>query len=398
LKPQAAVLELQRSAGNQAVARAIASRRTLQRMSVVSHANDGSEIVLFTHDEPQPPLGDGYEYELRGANEQGKLYKRRMISHQGMPEERRGPGLLESGKHQNYGTFSGAPAKGGTVRPNPSKYFPQQGQIDANTYSPGLAGGTIVSVEEMFSSGYSGPGRFIDGSDVQSLADQIQRNGEALAQSAGTNISAVFSSMASTVKGVFTGGDGTTIKDEKEVREKLAPVLKSPVVEHYLMTHSRGNLARTGGSIGLSFFTAGISSIVENVGSALGSGGLGAELGKIASDATDAHTNAHSAEERLKLTPDELIGAIGTLALHFGGASVVSGIKAIPTVGTVVGLAQTGMRKFGGSIDDAKRACDIIATHFRNGDLEARKVVNLLGVPHGVVEASGGEEALKGRL
>ena len=51
---------------------------------------------------------------------------------------------------------------------------------------------------------------------------------------------------------------------------------------------------------------------------------------------------AHSSVVKIDGTPPELIEAIGTLAFHFGDASAVEGLKAIPfCVGTAVGIAQT---------------------------------------------------------
>jgi hypothetical protein len=130
---------------------------------------------------------------------------------------------------------------------------------------------------------------------------------------------------------------------------------------------------------------------------------LGTELGLLAKSLADENAEkkktAHSADEVGKLVPSELIEAIGSLAVHYGGSSVVEGLKAIPFyVGTVVALLQTGARKLGGTTEDAQRACIEIRDQARRGEPGALKVIQLLGVPEEVALSQGGEKAMIIRL
>ena len=196
---------------------------------------------------------------------------------------------------------------------------------------------------------------------------------------------------------------GTTLLEEKQIRGKLEPVVDDPRVIHYLLLHSRGDLGRTGISFVISKASLGFSAIVEKGGSAVTVAGLGTALGLLAKELAEGNVKlrdeAHSSVVKIDGTPPELIEAIGTLAFHFGDASAVEGLKAIPFyVGTAVGIAQTVARKIGGTIDDAKRACLTVHFHAQRGEKGALRVAKLLGVPEEIVVAQSGEKALIIRL
>jgi len=385
----ATLLALQRTAGNQQVARALAARRSIQRMSILKHENDGRELVAFEADEPHPGQMeyDGYEYEHAGPGGEGRtVYWRWRVSYQKSPspETPKSPG-------------------GGPVTPSPSKYFPQQAALDYATYSVGK---NTIPLTQLLEEGFTGYSRLIDAGDAESLADQVQLGVNKLASDVGEGISALGASIVSSMRSFISGGDGTSIQEERLVRQKLLKVVDDPRVIHYLLLHSRGDLGHTGISLVVSKLTAGISATVEKSGSAVTVAGLGTELGLLAKRLAEGNAklkgDAHSASEISGisgLTPPTLIEAIGSLAMHFGDSSIVEGLKAIPFyVGTAVGLVQTAARKIGGTTEDAQRACVTIRDHAVKGEPGALKVIRLLGVPEEVALAQGGEKAMIIRL
>lgn len=399
----AAVLALQRSAGNQSVARAIAAQRMLARWEVIKPAtNDGREEVRQQPGDPQPSVAlgsgkfatqpfDGYEYELVG-NDKGLIYRRRLRSHQGAPQ--RPPS--KPTKTTSYGTFPLDTTGGGVVTPNPSAHFPQQAALDYATYAMNVQ--NPVTLPELITKGYSGAGRMIDGSDVESLLDQLQGGVDKLAKDVGGEVKVVGASLASKLRALFLGGDGTTMVEEREVRERLQDVTDDPRVIHYLLLHSRGNLSRTGISFVLSKLSLGVTATVEKIGSGIAIGGLDKALLDLVKALEDENGQVTSSDQR-KPHPDELMGAIGGLAKHYGASMVVEFLKAIPLyVGTGVGLAQTASRSLLGTIDDPKAACTIIRRYLVLGNSGAVRIVKLLGVPEEVVMARGGEKVLMARL
>jgi hypothetical protein len=337
----------------------------LQRMKIISR-QDGRELVRFAADEPKPGEleFDGYSYERAGGDNRGNEdYWRRLISYQHGPDP-----------HRNEPKQTG-----GDVTFNPSPYFPQQAAVDLAMYGrrPGY-------------------GRLISESDVESLADELQQGVERLTQTATTTVSAIGSSVTSTLGSLFKGGEGTTLEEERLVRTRLLRIPDDPRVIHYTLAHSRADVTRSGLSFVLSKLTGGISSMVEKGGSATSLAALGNALASLAAELESDDSSSHSQSE---LHPKSLIRALNELALHYGASTVVESGKAIPFyVGTVIGGLQTLARKTAGTIDEAKEACEVIRGHAVAGHEAALRVADLLGIPREVMTARGGEKAMFSRL
>jgi hypothetical protein len=350
-------------------------------MTVIRVDNDGTERVRCDPDE-YPPIGDGYDYTLVGSSgDGGMLYKRRLSAYQNAPLQppQQAPRRTQGG----YGTMSASTveSRGGTVSPNASKYFPTAAALDMTAY-------------------YGSP--WIDETNLESLLAKLPSLLGAISTSVTETATVLGAATSSTVRSLVSGGEGTSIAEEREVRQKIMPFVEDPRVVHYLALHGQADVVQGAGSLIVSKLTAGISSMVENSGAALDLGALATELKVLQGtlqEAFDAeYKKAHSADDLKKLDWQELIDAIGALTLHYGGAATMAGLKAIPFyVGTGMGIFQK-IARVAGSIDSPKAACVTIQKWARNGHAGALGVCDLLGIPREVACAKGGEKAMYGRL
>jgi hypothetical protein len=195
-----------------------------------------------------------------------------------------------------------------------------------------------------------------------------------------------------------------TVSEGLRQRSNLLPDNVDPRVVHYLALHSIPGYTKTALSFGASLLSGGLTSTIENIDTAVEDTGLGGELAKLALDLSKENQRGisesrNSSEMQSYREADELVKALAALAEHFGGSSVVSGLKMIPFyVGTVIGALQTGSRLalgFSGAVEDA---CEVLHRFAKRNHPYALKVAALLGIPEEIMAAEGGIRVIKTRL
>jgi hypothetical protein len=335
--------------------------------------------------------GDGYKYRLKEGTKEGTLYIRSPESYQNQPAPKDSPTSTGKGARTSYGTFDLPRSSGGTVTPNPSKFFPLEAATDKATY--GRSGGRSALIDTSDIEPSAGP----IGAAAYGL-QEASKKGAAAKRSA----SSASSSVSSTVKSKVTkSGEGTSYDQEYEEREPLlseeerAP---DPRVLHYKAAHTVKAGTDTAASTGLSFATGGISSSVRQGGKSLNAAALAVSLGQISEKMTAVRTGAHESSTGLdEKAPPELIKAIDTLSSHFKVAVGKEGAKGIPFgVGTVLGALDTA-----GSVavpdEELKSACEILERYSARDNDFALSVADLLGIPREVAAAKGGATIFQSR-
>ena len=374
-----AILALQRSAGNHAVA------RTLQRLTKVGADSTGVEYVQLEPGEPLPEA-DGYEYEPL-PDIPGR-YARRRRGHQ-----QPGSGkLIDQQAYHHYGTFKQQDSGGATVVPNLSQYFKVAAIVDLATYG-NITEGLLNIGEYIEKGGYKGHGRLIDGSDLDTFSNTLQTSAEQKAGEAGERIKSITDKFLLGIAEPFKAKGGKPVEADDLV-QRLRPVLVNPAVTHYLQLHRavKAGVGGTGAALGAG--TKGASSVVQKIVDLFGGVTLSDELYNLVEAMRSGRKGSHQ-EDAYPLT---LAQAIKHLADHFAAHTGFSVTSLLPEeAGTALGAAQLGSGTAGLN-KEAEAACATIRRHHIEGNPFATKVVNLLGVPHGLVQATGGEKALQIRL
>jgi hypothetical protein len=365
-------------------------------MKVVGKDPGGGEVVLFTGGE-HPDLegryqGDGYMYKLKEGTTKGTLYIRRPESYQKTPPAPKdSPPSKGGGTRTSYGTFDLPRSSGGTVTPNPSKFFPLEAATDKATYS--RPGGHSALIDESDIGLDAGP----IGAAAQGLKEASKKGASAKRSAASAS-----SAVSSTIKSKVTkSGEGTSYKQEHEEREPLlseeerAP---DPRVLHYKAAHTVKAGTDTAASTGLSFATGGISSSVRQGGKSLDAAALAVSLSQISQKMTAVRTGAHESSTGLDETaPPELIKAIDTLSSHFKVAVGKEGVKGIPFgVGTVLGALDKAS-SVALPDEELKWACESLERYCARDNDFALSVADLLGIPREVAAAKGGAEIFLSR-
>jgi hypothetical protein len=226
----------------------------------------------------------------------------------------------------------------------------------------------------------------------------VRNKVESIKQSTTTSVKSVGSSISSSL---ISGGTGTTYAEEMESRTPLTSGKSGddPRVSHYLAMHQAESLAGTGASVIASKLSLGITSMVQKGVSATQKGALAKALADEAASLSKADSESHNTEERTSRAPKALVQALGTLAEHYGGNSVLDILKGIPFyVGTIVGGLHTAKRTVRGTGESTEEACDVIQRYARSGHPSALKVVDWLGIPREVMLAEGGVKVMQTRL
>lgn len=274
-------------------------------------------------------------------------------------------------------------SRGGAVTPNPSPYFPTAAATDEATYNR---------------RGYS---RIIGPEDIEGGV-----HGAITTTTSGlSSIKGFASSVGARATSLLSGG-GPSLSEEREVRQRLSSEEDDPRVTHYLRTHTGSGLAKTVGSGLLSFATGGISGLAQGSTEIGGHAALAGELQGVLSGIDEQERNAHSADDRPHPRVREAVAAIQAhYAKQAGKSGIQSLLKAVPfadeAASTLSSLASgtiTAESTVSGLPSAVEEAGTTLTRLAGRGDPHALRVINLLGIPHELTQATGGEKVIHKRL